>query len=38
MIDYLLDLLLMKMIVFGENIYAMLDMWTSARNVFTYST
>lgn len=24
MIDYLLDLLLMKIIVFGENIYAML--------------
>lgn len=38
MIDYLLELLLMKIIVFGENIYAMLDMWTSARNMFTYSS
>lgn len=37
MIDYLLDLLLMKIIVFGQNIYAMLDLWTSARNVLTYS-
>lgn len=35
MIDYLLDLLLIM--VFGENIYAMLDMWTSVTNSFTCS-
>lgn len=37
MIDNLLDFLLMKSNVFEENIYAMLDMWTSGRNMFTYS-
>lgn len=37
MIDNLLDLLLMKSNVFEENIYAMLDMWTYGRSMFTYS-
>lgn len=37
MIDNFLDLLLMKINVFEENIYAMLDMRTSARNMLKYS-
>lgn len=37
MIDNLLNLLTMEIDVFEENISAMLDMWTSTKNMFTYS-